>query len=201
MRRSRILISLILFWACWVLNSTSALSQTANDDKKPKPEVYTGTVIGIGGRMGGVSRTFTLSIDGYTSDDEATRFLDELKEFKQEGLLKAIRKEKKGWVAVSGRAGKDINVIRTSMTQDGKRRIVILFERWLNMYELRAGTRTQDYPFSYAEIYIDADGKGQGTFIALAKIKFVVDKKTGEQTIELENFGTYPARVVITKRK
>ena len=35
----------------------------------------------------------------------------------------------------------------------------------------------------------------------MAKIKFVVDKKTGKQNVELENFGTYPVRVILERRK
>jgi hypothetical protein len=178
-----------------------AQSQAVEATPKPKPEVYTGTVMGIGGTMGGVSRSFTLQINGYTSDEDAQRYLDELKEFQQDGLLKAIRKEKKGWVAVSGQTGKDINVIRTSPAEDGKRRVAILFERWINMYEARQGTRSQDYPFAFGEFYVNEKGKGEGTFIPMAKVKWVVDKKTGKQTLEMENFGTYPARVILERRK
>ena len=34
-------------------------------------EVYTGTVIGVGGTLGGVSRPFTLSIEGVSSNADA----------------------------------------------------------------------------------------------------------------------------------
>ena len=198
MRKIITLVILCGLALCWNSNAASAQSQAA--EEAPRPEVFTGTVIGIGGRMGGVSRTFTLTINGYTSDEEAKRLLDELKEFKQDGLLKAVKKLKMGRVSVNGQTGKDVNVIRASETEDGKRRIVLLFERWINMYELREGTRSRDYPFSIAELYLDKDGKGTGSFIAAARIKFVVDKKTGKPTVELENFGMYPAHVVITKR-
>ena len=157
--------------------------------------------MGTGGTMGGVSRSFTLTINGYTSDEDAQRFLDELSEFKQDGLLMAIRNEKKGWAAVSGQVARDINVIRTSQAEDGKRRIAILFERWLNMYEVRQGTRSEDYPFAFGEFFVDEKGKGSGTFIPAARIRFVVDKKTGKKTLELDNFGTYPARVILERRK
>ena len=62
----------------------------------------------------------------------------------------------------------------------------------MNLYELRYGTRSQDYPFSYIEMFIDGNGKGEGTFIPAAKIYF--DKKNGNQ-LDVENFGIYPARL------
>jgi hypothetical protein len=201
MRRSIHLAVLASLATSLVCGTAWAQSQAANAAAKLKPEVYTGTVIGIGGTMGGVSRGFTLSISGYTSDEDTQRFLDALKEFKQDGLLKAISKEKKGWVAVDGHTGRDINVIRTSMTEDGKQRIAIFFERWLQMYEVRQGTRSRDYPFAFGEFFIDEKGKGVGTFVPMAKIKFVVDKKSGKRTVELENFGTYPAHVILQRRK
>ncbi|MEJ7713560.1 MAG: hypothetical protein WKF84_27870 [Pyrinomonadaceae bacterium] len=86
--------------------------------------------------------------------------------------------------------GRDINVVRIRRTETG-RRITILFERWLNLFEVRYGTRSEDYPFTYAELFIDAQGKGQGTLIPAARIRFDKD----DQTVEIENFGIYPARL------
>jgi hypothetical protein len=88
--------------------------------------------------------------------------------------------------------GRDLNFVQETPTADGGRRIVILFERWLNTFELRYGTRSEDYPFTYIELTVDRNGKGQGTLIPAARITF--DKKHGNQ-IDVENFGIYPARL------
>jgi hypothetical protein len=189
-----ILLKLVVFLTC-----ATGQAQTQAPEAAAKPENYTGTVFGIGGSLGGASRTFTLTINGYTSDEDYSRYSDELKEFKQDGLLKAIRKDKKGWVAVSGQTARDINVIRTSPAEGGKRKVMILFERWIQMYEVRQGTRSVDYPFAFGEFYVDEKGKGEGTFIPMAKIRYKVDKKTGKKDIDLENFGAYPARVILDK--
>jgi hypothetical protein len=200
MKRSFVRAGIMLTLAV-CLRCSSASAQAVAPPGTDKPEVYTGTVFGIGGTLGGVSRTFTLTINGYTSDAEYQRYVDELKEFKQDGLLKAIRKDKKGWVAVSGQTARDINVIRTSPDENGKRKVMILFERWIQMYEVRQGTRSVDYPFAFGEFFVDEKGKGEGTFIPVAKIRYKVDKKTGKKEIDLENFGTYPARVILERRE
>jgi hypothetical protein len=60
----------------------------------------------------------------------------------------------------------------------------------------------QDYPFGLMELVLDANGKkGSGTFIAACKIDMKRDKKTGKYQLELENFGTYPNKVMGAMRR
>ena len=154
---------------------------------------FTGTVVGTGGELGGVTRPFTLTIDRFTPTAEALRDAQILRSRGQDALLDAIRKEKVGTFALVGQIGRDVNFARERELGDGRRRIVVVFERWMNMYELRYGTRSQDYPFTYLEIYIDSNGKGEGSLIPAARIYF--DSKNQNQ-VDIENFGIYPARLV-----
>ena len=168
--------------------ASEATLLTADHEGK---ETFTGTIVGIGGELGGVTRPFTLTIKGQTSDEEAARLIDVLKSGGQEALLRAIHKEDLGQFAVEGNVGRKINAVREHRTEHG-RKITLVFERWLRMFELRYGTRSEDYPFSYAELYIDDDGKGEGSIIPAARIYF--DKKE-QNTVAIENFGIYPARL------
>jgi hypothetical protein len=158
----------------------------------PAKEEYTGTVIGIGGALGGVSRPFTLSIEGFSSNADAARAVTMLAEGGQDALMKELHGKKLGYFSMGAQLGRDLNFVQETPTAEGGRRIVALFERWMNTFELRHGTRSQDYPFTYLELTLDRSGKGQGTLIPAARISF--DKKHGNQ-IEIENFGIYPARL------
>lgn len=62
----------------------------------------------------------------------------------------------------------------------------------MNLYEVRSGARSQDYPFTYIQVILDSSGNGSGTLIPAAKIYF--DKEHGNQ-VDIENFGIYPARL------
>jgi hypothetical protein len=155
-------------------------------------EDFTGTVIGVGGQLGGVSRPFTLTIDGYTTADEAKRDIAILAESGQDGLLKSFQGRKLGTFSLSGQVGRDLNFVQETKTADGGRRIVILFERWMNLFEVRSGSRSEDYPFTYVELLLDNSGKGEGSLIPAARIYF--DNKHGNQ-VDIENFGIYPARL------
>jgi len=155
-------------------------------------EVYTGTVIGVGGTLGGVSRPFTLSIEGVSSNADANRPVAMLAEGGQDALMKELRGKRLGYFSMGAQLGRDLNFVQETPTADGGRRLVVLFERWLNTFELRYGTRSEDYPFTYIELTVDRNGKGEGTLIPAARITF--DKKHGNQ-IDVENFGIYPARL------
>jgi hypothetical protein len=155
-------------------------------------EEYTGTVIGVGGALGGVSRPFTLSIEGVSSSAEANRAVAVLAEGGQDALMKELQGKRLGYFSMGADLGRDLNFVQETPTADGGRRIVVLFERWMNTFEIRYGTRSEDYPFTYLELTVDRNGKGQGTLIPAARITF--DKKHGNQ-IDVENFGIYPAQL------
>jgi hypothetical protein len=161
--------------------------------KQPK-EVFTGSVAGLGPRGNMLTRGFTLTIEGYTSDADALRFAGILKSKGQDGLLKIISKEKNGTFAIDGELGHDLNTVRVHPTPTGKL-YTIVFERWLSMFEVRYGTRSEDYPFTYIELFVDERGMG-GTLLPAAKIRF-----NKEKVIEIENFGAYPAQLMGVQRR
>ncbi len=166
-------------------------------------ETYTGTILsyGSGFNTRTTTATFTLNINGQTSDDQAGRNLSLLQDSGQNSLLDNIKKEDLGRFSVGANVGIPINVVRESVV-DGKRKLLIVFERYKQFGELRGGYRSLDYPFGVIEMYLDPrTGKGEGTFIAAAKIRWTRDDKTNQYQVEIENFATYPARLLgVTQR-
>lgn len=158
-------------------------------------ETYTGTMVGIGGRRN-VTRTFTLTITGRSPDSEVTRYVAILAEGGQDALLKAMRDGNLGRFSLGGELGRQLNVVVETAQSNGDRKLMILFERWMNIYELRYGTRSVDYPFSYIELIVDRNGRGEGAFIPAARIRF-----NNRNEIEVENFGIYPARLFGVRRR
>lgn len=157
-------------------------------------ETYTGTIISYNGpRLRTAS--FTLRITGRTTDEQARQYLSILQENGQKKTLDTITKNDLGSLSVDSRIGPRVNVVRESVV-DGKRRIFVVFDRWEQFAELRGGYRSLDYPFSVLELFIDErTGKGEGTFIAAARIRFDKD----DNQVEIENFGTYPAKLTAVK--
>jgi hypothetical protein len=183
-----------IFSLAFVIASLTAMT-LASSSATLAQEEFTGTVVGVGGTLGGVSRPFTLRIDSQTPPDERARAISVLAEGGQDDLLKLIHGKRLGYFSMGAQLGRDLNFVQVTSTAGGGRHYVILFERWMNIYEIRYGTRSQDYPFSYIELYVDGSGKGEGSFIPAARVRF--DKSEG--TLEVENFGIYPARLAGVK--
>lgn len=166
-------------------------------------ETYTGTVVSFGSGRDTRTRTgtFTLRINGQTSDQDAQRLLGVLQENGQDDLLKEIDDTELGRFSIGANVGVPINVVRESVA-DGKRRIFIVFQRWTQFAELRGGYRSLDYPFGVIELFIDErTGKGDGTYIAAAQIRWKTDKRTNKPYVEVENFATFPARLMGVVRR
>lgn len=180
-----------------VLISLSALSASAQQ------ETYTGSIVSYGNGLTGRMRTgtFTLRIDRLTSDQRANQLLGLLQEGSDETLLNQLDNEDVGSFSINGRIGPRLNVVRESNI-NGQTRIFAVFRRWMNFGEIRGGYRSTDYPYGVIEMYVDPrTGKGEGTFIAAARIRWRQDKKSGQYNIEIENFATYPARLLgVTRR-
>jgi len=157
-------------------------------------EEYTGSIISFNGPR---LRTayFTLRLTGLTSDEKAQNFLSILKNDGQNNLLDAIDGENLGSFSIANNIAPKINVVRKSTVGDSER-IFVVFARWTQFAEQRYGSRSLDYPFGVIEIFIDPKtGKGEGTYIAAAGISW------DDNEVEIENFATYPARLLNVSQK
>jgi len=191
-------LTLLLFCISLIVlcpQSSKANGAQGRQAGRSSKEVYRGNIIYIGGSRGGGTDFFTLTIESYTPDERVQNLLDVLKRDGQDGLLKAVGKDKRGTMQIGSRLARDINEVWVAPTEEG-RKITVLSERWIGFGELRRGARSLDYPFTYVELYVEDDGKAEGSLIPAARVRFKRDK-----TIEVENFGIYPARLTNIKRR
>ncbi len=159
---------------------------------------FTGTAViyGSGFNTRTVTRTFTLRVNGRTSPADAARYLRTLESGGQDSLLSEIRTNELGRFSLGSSIGRDLNAVIVD-SYEGKTRIRAVFERWIGFGELRYGARSVDYPFGYVEILVDPrTGKGEGTFIPASRIRFKNGKNGGGDTVEIEDFGTFPGRLI-----
>ena len=149
----------------------------------------TGTAVAFSGRAGR-SSTFRLVIRKYTSAAEVQR-LNEILRSGQQELLDAISGMSAGQIQLGSGIGVPANVIFAEPAGNGETRIRVFYQRNIRFSELRYGTRSSDYRFGYAELFIRRNGTGEGTLIPAAKIRL-----RGDNTWEVEDFGIYPARLM-----
>ncbi|MET0646563.1 MAG: hypothetical protein ABW208_08065 [Pyrinomonadaceae bacterium] len=150
-----------------------------------------GQVIGIGGRRAGLNRPFSLTITNYSSPDDVQRLNAALRSGGQDELLSVLRRLDSGRISIGNNVGVRANAVIAMPSAEGGTKLTVLYERNVPIFELRHGTRSADYRFGYAEIYLDARGRGQGTFIPAAKVKL-----EGDNNWVVEDFGEFPARLM-----
>jgi hypothetical protein len=158
-------------------------------------EVYRGNITYIGGPRGSVTDFFTLTIEGYTPEAEVNRLTDLLRREGQDEFWRAVDKGKRGTIQIGSGLSRDLNAVWVTQTEEG-RKISAIAERWLGFGELRRGARSVDYPFTYIELWVEEDGDVEGSLFPAARIRY-----KGDKTIEVENFGIYPARLVNVKQR
>jgi hypothetical protein len=167
--------------------STTALAQ----DDIYEGSTVTGTVLAFSsGRLGSRSSNFRLLIKNYTSRAEVER-LNSVLRSGQDKLLDAISGMSAGQIQIGNGVGVRANVIFAEPSGNGETKITVVYQRNVGFSELRYGTRSADYRFGYAELFIRRNGAGQGTLIPAAKIRL----RDGN-TWEVEDFGIYPARLL-----
>jgi hypothetical protein len=151
----------------------------------------TGTYVSLGGiRTRSRTGPFTVRIKGYTTMDEAQQMQTALQAGGQDRLLDVMRKMDKGRVQFNNRVGVPITAVMTSATETGTK-VTIIYERTVGFAELRYGARLQDYRFGYMELFLNRNGRGEGTLIPAARVRML-----GDGTWEVENFGEFPARLL-----
>ncbi|HYP00638.1 MAG TPA: hypothetical protein VER76_10650 [Pyrinomonadaceae bacterium] len=166
-----------------------AFGQRRGNRVEGRQQYITGTVVGVGGRFGGRTAPFTLMIDRFSTEDEVRQLNSALQTGGQAELLRVLSRMDAGRITVGSGIGVDANAI-ISVPQENGTKIIVLYERNINFYELRAGSRSEDYKFGYAEIFLRRRNS-EGTFIPAAKVRL----RDGN-TWEVEDFGVFPARLM-----
>jgi hypothetical protein len=189
----RTLWSLMFLLACIVGGMVFQLTPVAQGQTGDsfQRRYITGTIVGVGGRLGGRTRPFELIVNRYSTPDEVQRLNAALQSGGQDELLRALSGMRAGRIRIGTGVGVDANAIIATPLEAGEVKLIVLYQRDIGIFELRYGTRSADYKVGYAEIYLRQRGNSEGTFIPAAKVRL----RDGN-TWEVEDFGEFPARLM-----
>jgi len=171
-------LSLAPVFLLW-LSSTSA---------QVPAESYTATVIPAEGYSGASARV-TIQITSYSSDVERVKLTEALKKSTPDQAAALMRTMSHGHINIEGQSGRDISAVFSRKSDDG-RRLTLVLEHVLTLYEQNKGIKASDYPFTIVRIKFDALGKPtSGEVIPAAKINVTRDGLIDVQT-ESRNSAT-----------
>jgi len=178
----------ILLALSWAFVLTCPVATSAQTDRFAGRTI-TGTVYFMGGRAAGRSMPFTLIVNRVSTNDEVSQLNSALQSGGQDELMRVLTRFNAGRIQIGNNVGIPANAIIA--TQEGDRtKLTVLYERNLRFAELRYGTRSENYRFGYAEMYIGRGGN-EGMLIPAAQVRL-----KGGNTWEVEDFGTFPARLM-----
>jgi hypothetical protein len=138
------------------------------------------------------SGTVDVIINRWSSPQEKDQLVSALREGGNDGLLRALQKVKEpaGYIRSAGSIGYPLRFAWQMPTSDGGRRILIATDRPVSFLEASTHPRTMDYPFMLIDLRVDAQGKGQGKLMPLAKVQLNED-----HVAEIENYSSEPVRL------
>lgn len=183
----RLTLSIFLF----VLGSAALFAVTSQSESDNGTQRVNGTIVGISGRFAGRARPFSLIINSYTPPNRIRELNETLNRGGQDELLNALSKMDAGRVQIGTGLGVPANAIIADPWGEGGTRLTVFYRRDIRFFELRYGTRSENYRIGYAEIFLDRNGRGEGTLIPAARVR-VRDGNTWE----VEDFGAFPARLM-----
>jgi hypothetical protein len=178
----------LLYATCCVLVVTLISIVEVNGQSRQR---INGTVVRIGGRLAGRTSPFTLIVNSYTAPNQVRELNEALERGGQDELLRALSRLDAGRIQMGNSVGVSANAIIATPWSEGGTKLTVFYPRNLSFSELRYGTRSSDYRIGYAEIFLDRNGKGEGTLMPAARVRL----RDGN-TWEVEDFGVFPARLM-----
>ena len=182
---SVLLLMLLVFGSTVFYPLTNVSAQDALTGR-----TITGTVYFVGGRRPGRTLPFRLIVNRISNEDEVQQLNAALQSGGQDELMKALSRMSAGRIEVGTGVGVPANLILRTDDGEGRTKLVVLYQREIRFGELRYGTRSSDYRFGYAEMYVGR-GANEGMLIPAARVRL----RDGN-TWEVEDFGTFPARLM-----
>jgi len=170
--------------AALVLVSLSAAAQSGGS-----PERYVAAAVDLGQPGPTGPLTVEVVVTRWSTDAERDRLTGVLLDQGPDKLLEGLQgMPSAGYIRTPDTLAYDLRFARRTRLADGAERVFLATDRHIGFWEATHRPRTIEYPFTYIEMRLGPDGRGEGKMSLLTKV--TVDKE--ENAIVLENYGTQP---------
>jgi hypothetical protein len=164
----------------------------AASDTNPGRETFNGFAVDLGGSsLRNNTSHVRITIDRWSTDAERRQLVSAFTEGGDDDLLKSLRKLKPlGRISTPDSIGYDLRYAHQMPLASGGRRIIIATDRPMSYWETTERPRSFNYPYTFIEMRIGPDGKGEGKMTVATKVNAL-----GGDTIELENYDLTPVQL------
>jgi hypothetical protein len=172
------------------LATVSAQQQSAAQLANNAPETFTAFAVNMNSRVSGAATSqVDIHVQRYSTDKERDQLMDAFKTGGQDRLLDVLQDlPVVGYIRTPTSLRYDLHFARQVPLPEGGRKVILLTDRHMAMWEVVNSTRSVNYPFTLIQWQLDKDGTGVGK----ASIATKISQGGSDDVIELENFESQP---------
>ncbi len=203
--RNRTVALLLVLGAMCVTTMSASMQGAARQPASSQPLAgklrLTAFAVDMSNIATGKTATVDFSINRWSTEAQRELLISTMIDKGQDTLLRELQRQPslgkmsfpawQGPDPLNARLGWDIRYAHQMPLEDGGTRIVLALDRYIGFWEAANRPRTIDYPFTFIEIRLDRDGKGEGKMSIATRVNF--DKK--KHMIELETYASEPVRL------
>jgi hypothetical protein len=189
--------ALIVAVFCAAASALPAAQQGMTQTQNSGPETFTAFAVDISSNSPRArATTVDIHVDRYSTDAERDRLMSVFKERGQDALLSTLQKlPVVGYIRTPESLRYDVHFARQVPLAEGGRKVVLLTDRHMSMWEVANRPRSFDYPFTLIQLQLDRDNSGVGKASIATKIT-----QGDDGVIELENFANQPVALNEVKK-
>ena len=184
---------------CLFLSTAFAIAATpADSGQQELPEHFSAFAVTTGGpRTPAGAGQVDITVTRWSTESETARFLTALQKGGHEALITEFEDVKPvGTIRSPGSLGYDLRYAQQEELGDGIRRIVLATDRPMSFYESVNRPLSAEFPFTFIELRVNADGRGEGK-LAIAS---ALQASRNGKMIQVINFDTQPIQLNEVRR-
>jgi hypothetical protein len=171
------------------------LTRAAADSHR---EEFTANALSGGGpRTSAVATRLEIVIERWSPEAERQRLLEALRRGQGAALETITGLPRAGYIRNPPALAWDLHYAHAVPGNDGGQRIFLATDRPIGIWETISRPQTIDYPFTFIELHVDAQGNGEGR---LSRATRVVASENG-RFVELEHYAAQPIDLTEVRRK
>ena len=172
------------------LATVSAQQQSAAQLANNAPETFTAFAVNMNSRIPGAATSqVDIHVQRYSTDKERDQLMDAFKTGGQDRLLDVLQDlPVVGYIRTPTSLRYDLHFARQVPQPEGGRKVILLTDRHMAIWEVAYSTRSVNYPFTLVQLQLDKDDTGVGK----ASIATKISQGGADNIIELENFESQP---------
>ena len=172
----------------------AALLMASSEKAKEAPDRYRAVTVQSKSARLNPAVQLDILVERYTSDSERMEYFQLLKEKGPEALLRTLGKVNVGRISAPGNVGVAVAAARIRETEGGKR-VRLVTTRPVSFLQARRGEMADQFPYTVMDLYLDANGKGNGSVLSALKVVFDDDGQ-----LQIQGVGGDPVDIINVER-